>query len=87
MAHSVSSIPYQTERVTQVVIITRDWFWTYFKRVSVLGYLTFLPVVLEGVQENEVQIVVNGLCVLESVCLEIGKNTIKTLRILDNLKQ
>jgi hypothetical protein len=40
---------------------------------------------VESVQEDEVQIVVNGLCVLESIGPEIGENAVQTLWVLDNL--
>lgn len=42
---------------------------------------------MEGIQEDEVQIVVNRLCVLEPTGLEIGKDAIQTLGILNDLKK
>jgi hypothetical protein len=47
--------------------------------------LAFFSVVVKSVQEDEVQIVVNGLCVLESIGPEIGENAVETLWVLDNL--
>ena len=41
---------------------------------------------MKGVQEDEVQIVVNGLCVFESIGSEIGENAVQTLWVLNNLK-
>ena len=40
---------------------------------------------MEGIQEDEVQIVENGLCVPEPVRLKISKNAVETLWILYNL--
>ena len=42
---------------------------------------------MEGIQEDEVQIVVNRLCVLEPTGLEISKDAIQTLGILNDLKK
>lgn len=58
---------------------------THLERVRVFCDLAFFPVVVEGVQEYQVQIVVHGLCVLEPVGPEIAKNTVKTPRILNDL--
>lgn len=73
--------------MTRVVrsLSTRERFRTYLERISVFCNLALFPIVMEGIQKDELQVIVNGLYVFKSVGLEILENAVQTLWILNNL--